>query len=70
MEAAAVPCHRRPLPASVSELSHGQHLGRACVACGRLLTTGAVSRGTIRGRQGVHVLDVEVWSCPNPEDEE
>jgi hypothetical protein len=59
-------CDRTPLPESVSALSHDQYLGRACVACGRQLTTGAVPRGVIPGRQGAHVLDVEVWSCPAP----
>lgn len=60
-------CDRAPLPASVSSLTHDQYLGRACVSCGRQLTTGAVPRGIIPGRQGVHSLDTEVWSCPAPE---
>ncbi|WP_332758262.1 hypothetical protein [Streptomyces sp. MT206] len=69
MTAVVALCHLKPLPHSVSELSHGQLLGRECVSCGRQLTTGAVPRGVVPGRQGVHVLDAEVWSCPDPDAE-
>lgn len=64
--ARAVACHLAPLPASVSQLTHDQALGRACVSCGTLLAEGAVERGTIHGKQGVHVTSAEVWSCPAP----
>ncbi|MFI1472016.1 hypothetical protein [Streptomyces wuyuanensis] len=61
--AAGLPCRERPIP-TAQALSHEQYAGRACCACGKQLTTGAVHRGVARGRQGAHVLDVEVWSCP------
>lgn len=56
-------CTRAPLPRRQG-LSPERAAGRACVVCGESLTTGAVSRGWLRGRSGVHVLDVEVWACP------
>ncbi|TLQ43498.1 hypothetical protein [Streptomyces marianii] len=59
----ALPCRERPVP-TAQALSWEQYAGRACCSCGKRLTTGAVHRGVARGRQGVHVLDVEVWSCP------
>ncbi|MFF3431244.1 hypothetical protein [Streptomyces sp. NPDC002602] len=59
-------CDTLPLPASVSDLSQDQYMGRACVSCGRPLTGGAVPRGVVAGRQGACVLDTEVWSCPAP----
>ncbi|MFJ9939343.1 hypothetical protein [Streptomyces erythrochromogenes] len=49
-------------------LAWAQRAGRACVVCGRQLTTGAVSRGWIYGKHGAHRLDVEVWCCPKTED--
>ncbi|MER6484097.1 hypothetical protein ABT264_11215 [Streptomyces virginiae] len=60
-------CARVRLPAPYG-LSWDQQAGRACVICGRQLTTGAVSRGWIYGRYGAHRLDVEVWCCPKPEE--
>ncbi|MGW2580638.1 hypothetical protein ACWCYZ_04740 [Streptomyces virginiae] len=63
----APPCASAPLP-EVYGLPWEQSSGRACVACGKPLTAGAVSRGHLRGRHGVHVLDVEVWCCPEPEE--
>lgn len=59
----ALPCRERPVP-TAQALSWEQYAGRACCACGKPLTTGAVHRGVARGRQGAHVLDVEVWTCP------
>ncbi|MGW8954694.1 hypothetical protein [Streptomyces sp. NPDC055709] len=49
---------------TAQELNWEQYAGRACCACGKQLTTGAVPRGIARGRQGAYVLDVEVWACP------
>ncbi|WP_338671468.1 hypothetical protein V1460_00575 [Streptomyces sp. SCSIO 30461] len=57
------PCREQPVP-PVSELNWNQYKGRACFACGKALTVGAVNPGRARGRQGVHVLDVDVWACP------
>ncbi|WCD86374.1 hypothetical protein KPP03845_102720 [Streptomyces xanthophaeus] len=45
-------------------LTWEQRAGRACGACGKPLSHGAVSRGWVRGRHGAHVLDVELWVCP------
>lgn len=54
----------RQLPA-LGTLTWDQSAGRACVWCRVLLTTGAVSAGTIRERDHAHVLDTEVWACPS-----
>ncbi|MGW7369214.1 hypothetical protein ACWGI8_38790 [Streptomyces sp. NPDC054841] len=59
----ALPCRERPVP-PVQSLTLEQYAGRACFACGKPLTTGAVSRGKAFGRDGAHVLDTEVWACP------
>ncbi|MEV6394875.1 hypothetical protein AB0M39_08875 [Streptomyces sp. NPDC051907] len=56
-------CQSTPIPPA-RDLTWEQYAGRTCVVCGRRLTSDAVSRGWARGRQGVHVLDVEVWACP------
>ncbi|MDQ0795559.1 hypothetical protein [Streptomyces sp. B1I3] len=53
----------RELP-RLEVLTWDQMAGRACVWCKTLLTTGAVSAGTIRDQDGAHVLDTEVWACP------
>lgn len=53
----------RVLPAA-GDLSWEQYAGRACVWCGKPLTVGARSVGTARGREGVHVLDIEVYAGP------
>jgi hypothetical protein len=56
----------RVLPAA-GDLSWEQYAGRACVCCGMPLTVGALSVGIARGREGVHVLDIEVYAglrCP------
>lgn len=41
----------------------GRTAGRACYACGKRLTSGAVYWDWARGRLGAHVLDTEVWAC-------
>lgn len=61
--AAVSMCRYQRVPAA-RELSWEQTAGRACFACGKPLTTGAVSCGIARGRDGAHVLDTEVWACP------
>lgn len=48
----------------VEQLSYGQYNGLACVWCGIRLTQGAVSAGTARGQSGAHILDTEVYACP------
>ncbi|WP_406381165.1 hypothetical protein [Streptomyces sp. NBC_01618] len=53
----------RPLP-DLGTLTWDQSAGRACIWCKKLLTTGAVSVGIIRGQLGAHVLDTEVWAGP------
>jgi len=57
------PAGPREFPAPET-LTWDQSAGRACVWCKKLLTTGAVSAGTIRDQAGAHNLDTEVWSCP------
>ena len=54
-----------PSPRPVSELTYEQYSGRACCWCGTPLQSGAVSAGISRGRQGAHVLDIEVYACPD-----
>jgi len=54
----------RSLP-SAESLTYGQSAGWNCVWCGTKLTSGAVSAGVARGRQGAHVLDIEVYACPD-----
>ena len=54
----------RPLP-SARDLTGAQHDGHACVWCGKPLRRGAVSAGIARGKSGAHVLDVEVFACPD-----
>jgi hypothetical protein len=53
-----------PLPA-VTALTYGQCQGWSCVWCRVRLTAGAVSAGIARGRSGAHVLDTEVYACPD-----
>ena len=50
---------------SVHSLTKAQHDGHACVWCGKRLRHGAVSAGIARGRAGAHVLNVEVFACPD-----
>jgi hypothetical protein len=52
----------------VEQLSYGQYNGLSCVWCGTKLTTGAVSAGTARGQMGAHILDTEVYACPEHAD--
>jgi hypothetical protein len=59
----ALPCREAPIPTALRELTWDQALGRACCICRRPLTR-SVPRGWIRARDGAHVLDTEVWSCP------
>ncbi|MDQ0992148.1 hypothetical protein [Streptomyces sp. V3I7] len=56
---------RRPLPSAL-DLTRPQHSGWACVWCGKsLLETGGTSAGIARGSLGAHVLDIEVYACPD-----
>lgn len=52
-------------PPAVSDLSYAQYSGWACCWCGMCLlnVTGVESAGIARGRQGAHVLDIEVYAC-------
>jgi len=54
----------RALPPA-SSLTRAQHDGHACVWCGKKLWQGATSAGIARGRSGAHVLDIEVYACPD-----
>ena len=54
---------RQPPP--VSDLSYAQYSGWACCWCSARLWHGAVSAGIARGRSGAHVLDIEVYACPD-----
>lgn len=54
----------RPIP-PIEELAPGVDRGWNCVWCGKRLDVGAVVAGWSRGRSGAHVLDCEVWACPN-----
>ncbi|MFD3777369.1 hypothetical protein [Streptomyces sp. NPDC058612] len=58
-------CQDAPLP-SVDRCTWDQTAGRACIACGRQLTTGAVPRGSVSTTVGARVIAYEVWSCPPP----
>ncbi|MGP4089549.1 hypothetical protein [Streptomyces sp. KR55] len=52
---------------SALDLTRAQYSGWACCWCGKSLVdvTGAVSAGVSRGRDGAHVLDIEVYACPD-----
>lgn len=54
----------RALP-DANALTRAQYDGHACVWCRTPLTTGATSAGVARGRSGAHVLDIEVYACPD-----
>lgn len=56
---------RQPTLPPVEDLTYWQSAGWACVWCKVRLTSNAVSAGIARGRQGAHVLDVEVFACPD-----
>ncbi|MFH8476990.1 hypothetical protein [Streptomyces sp. NPDC018000] len=45
-------------------LTWDQANGRACVWCGKPLTTGTVRVGIVRDQLGAHNLDTEVWTGP------
>ncbi|GAA1583977.1 hypothetical protein ACYTFC_09410 [Streptomyces globosus] len=60
------PCHKAPLPEDFRDLTAEQALGRACVACRKVLGAGAVYRGVVTGHEGAMLLDADVWSCPRP----
>ncbi|MGW4728831.1 hypothetical protein ACWEQC_06570 [Streptomyces shenzhenensis] len=57
----------RPEPPPAASLTYAQYSGWACCWCAKSLldVIGAVSAGIARGREGVHVLDVEVYACPD-----
>ncbi|MFE7978445.1 hypothetical protein [Streptomyces shenzhenensis] len=54
-------------PPPAASLTYVQYSGWACCWCAKSLldVVGAVSAGRARGREGVHVLDVEVYACPD-----
>ncbi|GAA1008508.1 hypothetical protein ACFQWA_11825 [Streptomyces thermogriseus] len=55
-----------PEPPSALDLTYAQHAGWACCWCGKsLLGCGGVEVGIARGSLGVHVLDVQVYACPD-----
>ncbi|MEV4329593.1 hypothetical protein AB0K02_03490 [Streptomyces sp. NPDC049597] len=56
-------CADVPIPPAAA-LSWEAYAGRACYACGKPLTTGAVFVGRATGQQGAHVLDTDVYACP------
>lgn len=58
------PAVTRRNPPPTADLSYEQHAGRACCWCGKTLSGRAVSAGISRGRIGAHVLDTEVYACP------
>ncbi|WP_331739966.1 hypothetical protein OG590_39470 (plasmid) [Streptomyces goshikiensis] len=67
--ATGVRCQDVPLP-TAHGLTWDQAAGRACYACGKLLSSGAVLGGLALGRSGAHRLDTEVWACPDREAEQ
>lgn len=58
---------KQPEPPPATELNYTQYSGRACCWCGKSLldVTGVKSAGIARGSSGVHVLDIEVYACPD-----
>ncbi|MGW7469899.1 hypothetical protein ACWGJT_35850 [Streptomyces xantholiticus] len=56
-------CQDKRIPPAAA-LSWEATAGRACYACGKALTTGAVLVGRATGRMGVHVLDTDAYACP------
>jgi len=55
-------CSEAPIPPAAA-LSWEATAGRACYACGKRLTVGAIHAGRARGRDGAHVLDADVYAC-------
>jgi hypothetical protein len=49
---------------SVFDLTVGQYAGWNCVWCGKAIGTGGRLVGVARGRDGAHILDVEVYAGP------
>ncbi|MFK4600452.1 hypothetical protein RKD30_007119 [Streptomyces pristinaespiralis] len=56
-------CRDTPVPAPAA-LSWEAYAGRACYACGKRLTTGAVLVGRAQGHSGAHDLSADVYACP------
>lgn len=56
-------CRDVPVPPT-SQLSTEQLLGVACVACRGQLSESRVLRGVAMVRDGAHLLDYDVYSCP------
>ncbi|GGW29422.1 hypothetical protein [Streptomyces xantholiticus] len=56
-------CVETPIPPA-ADLSWEAYAGRACYACEKQLTVGAVLVGRAVGRMGAHVLDIDVYACP------
>lgn len=54
---------RRTIP-HVDDLTVGQYAGWNCVWCAKVITKGGRLVGIARGRDGAHVLDVEVYAGP------
>ncbi|GGW41456.1 hypothetical protein [Streptomyces xantholiticus] len=56
-------CAGTPIPPAAA-LSREAYAGRACYACEKRLTTGAILVGRAVGRMGAHVLDCDAYACP------
>ena len=56
-------CRDTPIPPA-GELPWEAYAGRACYACEKRLTVGAVLVGRAVGRDGAHVYDTDVYACP------
>lgn len=56
-------CRDAVIPPAAA-LSWEAYAGRACYACGKRLTAGAVLVGRAKGRDGAHVLDTDAYACP------
>jgi hypothetical protein len=61
--AAATRCRDVPIP-SPFDLSWEAYAGRACYACDKKLTTGAIHVGRAVGRDGAHDHSTDVYACP------
>jgi hypothetical protein len=61
--ATGLACREAPIPPA-GDLSWEAYAGRACYACEKQLTVGAVLVGRAEGRDGVHVYDTDVYACP------
>lgn len=56
-------CRWVPVP-PLRKLTWDQRQGRACYACGKLLTSGAIPGGRATGTVGERVISAPVWACP------